>query len=80
MEKETINLLCQILGVIIGNAAIIIPLWLWSRAENRADMRQIQETQSSDRRDLLTIIRAIQEEIKDFHGRLCTIEERNKGK
>ena len=25
-------------------------------------------------------LRGIQEEIKDFHGRLCTIEERNKGK
>jgi len=25
-------------------------------------------------------IEAIQEEMKDFHGRLCAIEERNKGK
>jgi len=25
-------------------------------------------------------VRAIQDEIKDFHGRLCAIEERNKGK
>jgi hypothetical protein len=26
------------------------------------------------------ILRGIQEEMKDFHGRLCAIEERNKGK
>lgn len=25
-------------------------------------------------------IEAIQEEMKDFHGRLCAIEERNKGR
>lgn len=25
-------------------------------------------------------IRGIQQEMKDFHGRLCSIEERNKGK
>ena len=25
-------------------------------------------------------IEAIQQEMKDFHGRLCAIEERNKGK
>ena len=25
-------------------------------------------------------IRAIKDEMKDFHGRLCSIEERNKGK
>jgi hypothetical protein len=25
-------------------------------------------------------IQAIQQEMKDFHGRLCAIEERNKGK
>lgn len=27
-----------------------------------------------------TKITAIHEEMKDFHGRLCAIEERNKGK
>lgn len=25
-------------------------------------------------------LKAIQDEMKDFHGRLCAIEERNKGK
>lgn len=28
----------------------------------------------------LTILKGIQDEIKDFHGRLCSIEERNKSK
>lgn len=91
VHNETFNLLCQILGVVVGNAAIVFPLWLWSRAENRADMRQVQDIQAADRRDLLTITRTIQEDIrafqsamaqesKDFHTRLCMIEERTRGK
>ena len=44
----------------------------------RSDI-QIQRTESAaDRRDILNLIRQIQEEMKDFHGRLCAIEERNK--
>ena len=59
----------HVLGIVLGNVAFVIPLFLWNRAESRADMRHI-----------LGIIDAIQKEMKDFHGRLCAIEERNKGK
>ncbi len=57
----------DILTLILGNAAIIIPLFLWNRSESRADIRM-----------MLAMIDSIKEEIKDFHGRLCAIEERNK--
>ena len=33
---------------------------------------------SADRRDIMGLISAIQAEIKDFHGRLCAIEERRR--
>jgi hypothetical protein len=56
-----------ILGVFIANGTLIIPLWLWNRSESRADNREI-----------IALINAIQTEMKDFHGRLCSIEERNK--
>lgn len=59
----------QVLVIVFGNAAWTVPMWLWARAESRADQRQ-----------MLSIIQSIQMEIKDFHGRLCAIEERNKGK
>lgn len=59
----------HVLGIILGNAAFVIPLFLWSRAESRADYRHLEN-----------LIRAIQEEIKDFHGRLCAIEERYRDK
>jgi hypothetical protein len=44
-----------------------ILLFLWARAEARADSRL-----------MLGIIEGIQKEMKDFHGRLCAIEERNR--
>jgi hypothetical protein len=31
-------------------------------------------------RDMASYKEEINKEMKDFHGRLCTIEERNKGK
>lgn len=46
-----------------------VGLFFWNRSESRADMRHI-----------LSIIDGIQKEMKDFHGRLCAIEERNKKK
>ncbi len=42
-------------------------LFLWNRSEANAD-----------RRDIMNLIRSIQEEIKDFHGRLCAIEKKRK--
>ena len=55
----------QVLVIVFGNMAWTLPLWLWNRSESRADHRQVLE-----------IIQTIQSEIKDFHGRLCAIEER----
>jgi len=49
----------------------------WS---TRSDMNALRTDAAADRRDILQLIRGIDQEIKDFHGRLCAIEERNKGK
>lgn len=66
----------QVLGIMGANLAIILPMFLWIRSEANADRRE----SAADRRDILQLIRDIQQEMKDFHGRLCAIEERNKGK
>lgn len=34
----------------------------------------------NDYKNMLSIIISIKDEMKDFHGRLCAIEERNRGK
>ena len=49
----------QILALILGNGAIVVPLFLWNRSEANAD-----------RRDMMNLISAIKDEMKDFHGRL----------
>lgn len=49
----------------------------WS---SRNDINALRAEASADRRDILNLIRAIEQEVKDFHGRLCAIEERNKVK
>jgi len=54
----------QVLTIVGSNIA----LFLWARSESRADYRALRQ-----------VIEAIQVEMKDFHGRLCAIEERNKG-
>lgn len=66
----------QILGMVLGNAAFIIPLFLWNRSESRADIRHLDNRLEANRE----LIHAIHLEMKDFHNRLCSIEERNKGK
>ena len=53
----------QILSLFLANAGLI----LWMRSESRNDWKHMDAK-----------IDAIHEEMKDFHGRLCAIEERNR--
>lgn len=57
----------QVLTIVGSN----IVLFLWVRTESRADHRALE----SWTKEMMT---TIQTEIKDFHGRLCAIEEKNK--
>lgn len=70
----------QVLFLFFANAGLII----WFRAESRADWRHMDNK-------LEAALKAIQEEMKDFHiklaaqdlefkMRLCAIEEKNKSK
>ena len=67
-----LNLLISILGVFIANAAMTIPLFLWVRAESRADERHTEAKLESTRE----LVRAIYEESKDFHARLLEIQKK----
>lgn len=53
----------------------IAGLFIWNRAEARADARHMDTKLEGFR----AVIDAIKEEMKDFHNRLCDIEsKRNK--
>lgn len=64
----------QVIVIISANIGVMLPMFFWLRSEGNADRRE----HAADRRDILSLIREIQQESKDFHGRLCAIEERNK--
>lgn len=51
-------------------------LFLWVRTESRADFRKSEEETKQLRRDLVDVMRCMEKEMRDFHGRLCAIEER----
>lgn len=54
-------------------------LFFWVRSESREDIRLLMAMSREDSRRIGDLILAIKDEIKDFHGRLCKIEEgRNK--
>jgi len=63
----------------------VFGLFIWNRSESRADIRHMDTKLESNRNLSLQIhkenqdlIIAIREDIRDFHGRLCSIEEKNK--
>lgn len=75
----------QVLFLFFANASLII----WFRAESRADWRhmdnklnEMREDSRADMKLFETEVRswreAIQIESKDFHGRLCAIEEKKR--
>jgi len=59
----------QVLALFVGNAALI----LWFRSESRADWRHMDNK-------LDIFVKGIQEEIKDFHGRLERQDAEFKGR
>jgi hypothetical protein len=66
-----LSAIITILGVFIANAAMIIPLFLWNRSEARADARHTDSKLESTRE----LVKAIHDEVKDFHERLIKIEK-----
>jgi len=66
MDNSTV---ITIASIVIANIGTTILLFTW--ANNHA---------AQDSRETKRILESIQLEIKDFHGRLCAIEERNKQK
>jgi len=69
---QSIIPLLTILGVFIANASMVIPLFLWVRAESRADSRHTDAKLESTRE----LVRAIHDEVKDFHERLFKLESK----
>ncbi len=66
----------QALAILGGN----ISMFLWATRQARSDFLHLDKKLDENRKETTQIVKAIHDEIKDFHNRLCNIEERNKEK
>lgn len=73
-HDQFVTLLLSIGAMFLTMFGTMLALFLWNRSESNADRREA----AADRRDILQLIRGIQDEMKDFHARLCVIEENRK--
>ena len=69
-------MMLEILGLFIANAGLIF----WMRSESRSDWRHMDAKLDIYMKDSQKEMKEFREkwleESKDFHGRLCSIEER----
>ena len=64
----------HVLGIILGNCAFIIPLFIWNRSESRSDIRHMDVKLEANR----NLVHAIHLEMKDFHSKLYQLEKERK--
>ena len=76
---DLVNIL-TIAAIVLANIGTIIGLFTWATNHAANDAKELRALnhEASIRTDKL--ISAIHQEMIDFHGRLCAIEERNRSK
>jgi hypothetical protein len=57
----------QVVSLFLANAGLII----WFRTEARADWRHLDNKLDANQKEATQLIKAIQEEVKDFHIKLA---------
>lgn len=68
------TILATAIGSVVAILGINVSIFAWLRS----DIKELKSEMSADRRDILKLIIEIKDEMKDFHGRLCSIEEKRK--
>jgi hypothetical protein len=72
----------QVLTVILANVGLCFTLFLWVRKEANADRKELSSSISSGiteaRKEMVEFRKMWAQETKEFHGRLCSIEEKYK--
>jgi hypothetical protein len=71
---EYMGLIVAFGALSVTMVGVLISCMFWMRGE----ANNLRLEAQADRRDILQLIRAIDKEIRDFHTRLCAIEERRK--
>ncbi|MFP3859218.1 MAG: hypothetical protein ACLFUW_00200 [Bacteroidales bacterium] len=63
-----------VVGSAVALIGTVISMMFWFRSE----ANEIRRNQKEDRKDLLNLVKAIENEMKDFHYRLIEIEKNRK--
>ena len=56
----------------------VFSLFIWNRSESRSDARHMDAQVKANSELIRAVHNEIHQEMKDFHGRLCAIEERKR--
>lgn len=80
MEKESFlkqhGDAAAVIGVQIGIAALLLTVMIWMGSTAQAQISSMNARQDAMNARLDTVQMLIYQEMKDFHGRLCSLEER----
>lgn len=71
----------QVLTIVASNVALIFVMIgtviaIWLHQDRKLD--DYRKNSDVDRREIVGLIKSIQDEVKDFHKRMCTIEVEKK--
>lgn len=73
----------QVLTIVLANIGWATTMFLWLRKEANADRKElsagIANSSAEFRKDMNEFRKMWAQETKDFHGRLCVIEEKIRG-
>jgi predicted nucleic acid-binding Zn-ribbon protein len=74
------NQILTVLAVVLANLGTIIALYMHLDNKTESTLKGMQASIEAINADSKQFQQALLHEIRDFHGRLCAIEERNRGK
>lgn len=70
----------SILGMLIAFTTLLITLFLHYGNKIDRNSEKLEKMIHDNQTNTFNLILSIQQDIRDFHGRLCAIEEKNKQK
>lgn len=73
---EFSQFIIAIIAIVVSVLAINIGLIAWFRTESRSDHRSVLALIEAIKDDMKNFNQKFYDESKDFHGRLCSLEER----
>ena len=71
-----LGFIIAVVGTGMAFMAAMIAMFLWNRAESRTDRLDLQNEIRMTRDVIQAEMKDFHDQMKGFHGRLCTLEER----